>query len=232
MPEGMHSESIAKECFLTQIDRCTPVNFGALLRSAYEQGRSRPSFLGEAGLIMSRRVLNPISEVPGHSCHWGAHRRAVDHLLIVGLQVPTPFWDCRREIECVSRIQITSYCPRPSKGFARHCLPAAWQQTNSACICSSFRISQNQHRQRHDRQYSSGALVSFRGFCLRSNAPHRYGLSTATRDTRVISSWGRRVHDQALDAAVGARVSRCLSIVIFTVERANPAPSQASTSLT
>jgi hypothetical protein len=77
---------------VTQIEAALP-ELGAILRSAYEQVRST----GASFLVRGRVDHEPArSQCRYHETAFlplGASDAAVDHLLIVGVQVPTPFWE-------------------------------------------------------------------------------------------------------------------------------------------
>jgi hypothetical protein len=81
-----------KGMFVSQIEAAAPP-LGALLRGAYEQVR-------KTGTPYVARGAVDHGEPGSHSLFHesvflplGAHDDAVDHLLIVGVQVPEPFWD-------------------------------------------------------------------------------------------------------------------------------------------
>ena len=77
---------------VTQIEAAAP-ELGAILRSAYEQVRST----GAPFLVRGRVDDEPAdSQARYHETAFlplGASDVAVDHLLIVGVHVPTPFWE-------------------------------------------------------------------------------------------------------------------------------------------
>jgi len=77
---------------VTQIEAALP-ELGAMLRSAYEQVRAT----GAPLLVRGRVDHEPArSQLRYHETAFlplGASDAAVDHLLIVGVQVPTPFWE-------------------------------------------------------------------------------------------------------------------------------------------
>ena len=92
---------------VTQIEAVLP-ELGAILRSAYEQVRST----GAPFLVRGR-----VDHEPARSqCHFhetaflplGASDAAVDHVLIVGVQVPTPFWELPDEKLKILANQITA----------------------------------------------------------------------------------------------------------------------------
>jgi len=92
---------------LTQIEAVAP-EFGELLRVAYELSRST----GAPFLLRGEAPYEPIDSQ--HRFHesaflpLGAGDAAVDHLLIVGVQVPDPFWkisDDRRK-DLASRLGL------------------------------------------------------------------------------------------------------------------------------
>lgn len=75
---------------LTQIEAHAP-EFGRILRSAYEQVRS----VGLPFIVRGRSDLEN-SQSSYHESAFlplGTNEEAVDHLLIVGVQVPEPFWE-------------------------------------------------------------------------------------------------------------------------------------------
>lgn len=80
-------KSYFKGIRLTQIEAHAP-EFGAILRSAYQQVRS-------AGLPFIVRGRSDLEKSYRETAFLplGAGEEAVDHLLIVGVQVPEPFWE-------------------------------------------------------------------------------------------------------------------------------------------
>jgi hypothetical protein len=77
---------------LTQIEASVP-EFGSILRAVYEKARLH----GEP-FIMRGQVHDELSDTKFlyHETAFlplGASDSAVDHLLVVGVQVPKPFWD-------------------------------------------------------------------------------------------------------------------------------------------
>ena len=77
---------------VTQIEAAVP-ELGAILRSAYEQVRSTGVPLLVQGLVDHEP---PDPQLRYHETAFlplGISDAAVDHLLIVGVQVPTPFWE-------------------------------------------------------------------------------------------------------------------------------------------
>ncbi len=77
---------------LTQIEAHAP-EFGCILRSAYDQVRSA----GLPFIVRGRSDLEPQdSRFSYHETVFlplGASEEAVDHLLLVGVQIPEPFWE-------------------------------------------------------------------------------------------------------------------------------------------
>lgn len=77
---------------LTQIEAHAP-EFGLILRSAYEQVRST----GTPFIVRGRSDLGPQdTQMSYHESAFlplGVSDATVDHLLIVGVQVPGPFWE-------------------------------------------------------------------------------------------------------------------------------------------
>jgi hypothetical protein len=92
---------------VTQVEAAAP-KLGAILRSAYEQVRSS----GAPFLVQGRVDHKPADpQLRYHETAFlplGASDAAVDHLLIVGVQVPTPFWELPREKLKVLAKQITA----------------------------------------------------------------------------------------------------------------------------
>ncbi len=92
---------------VTQIEAAAP-ELGAILRSAYEQVRST----GAPFLVRGRVDHEPArSQFRYHESAFlplGVSDAAVDHLLIVGVQVPTPFWDLPDEKLKIFANQITA----------------------------------------------------------------------------------------------------------------------------
>ncbi len=85
-------KSYFKGIRLTQIEAHAP-EFGLILRSAYEQVRST----GRPFIVRGRSDLDPENSQLSYRetafLPLGASDAAVDHLLIVGVQVPEPFWE-------------------------------------------------------------------------------------------------------------------------------------------
>jgi hypothetical protein len=92
---------------LSQIETAAP-ELGAILRSAYEQVRST----GVPFLVRGQVDHEPArSQFRYHESAFlplGVSDAAVDHLLIVGVQVPTPFWALRDEKLKILANQITA----------------------------------------------------------------------------------------------------------------------------
>jgi hypothetical protein len=92
---------------LTQIETAAP-ELGAILRSTYEQVRST----GAPFLVRGRVDHEPArSQFRYHETAFlplGASDAAVDHLLIVGVQVPTPFWELPNEKLTILANQFTA----------------------------------------------------------------------------------------------------------------------------
>jgi len=92
---------------LTQIETAAP-ELGAILRSTYEQVRST----GAPLLVRGRVDHEPArSQFRYHETAFlplGASDAAVDHLLIVGVQVPTPFWELPNEKLTILANQFTA----------------------------------------------------------------------------------------------------------------------------
>ncbi len=81
-----------KGMFVSQIEAAAP-QLGAILRGAYEQARKTGTPYVARGAVDhceagSNSLFHETVFLP-----LGAHDDAVDHLLIVGVQVPEPFWD-------------------------------------------------------------------------------------------------------------------------------------------
>jgi hypothetical protein len=77
---------------LSQIEAATP-QLGALIRSVFEQVRSTEKPLVVRGRVYSESVD---AKPRFHETAWmplGASDICVDHLLMIGVQVPRPFWE-------------------------------------------------------------------------------------------------------------------------------------------
>ena len=80
---------------VSQIEATAP-ELGATLRSAYEQVRS----LGLPFVVSGRYNPDPSDSKPYYECTFlplGTNDVVVDHLLIIGVQIPSPFWELPAE---------------------------------------------------------------------------------------------------------------------------------------
>jgi hypothetical protein len=85
-----------KDLRVTQIEAVAPA-LGAILRGAYEQVRAS----GAPSLVRGRVDHKPLdSRLLYHETAFlplGLDGSSVDHLLIVGVQIPEPFWEISKE---------------------------------------------------------------------------------------------------------------------------------------
>lgn len=77
---------------VSQIEAAAP-ELGAILRSAYEQVRSTGAPLLVRGRVDHEPADSLFSYHETAFLPLGVSDACVDHLLILGVQVPTPFWD-------------------------------------------------------------------------------------------------------------------------------------------